>query len=109
MEQAWTKRLACVGGHNRASPVLVTQEMMATSDTQNDEAGVPSAPMRSGRRRADSGSCRDGYTPDADELHVLRRAFQPQFDCFANSCGDFVESGLRVAAGHLGDRSYVIS
>src|ERR1035438_2438828 len=41
MEQAWTDRLASVGGYNRASPVLMTQEMMATSDAQNAKAGLP--------------------------------------------------------------------
>ena len=38
MEQAWTDHLTCVGRYNRASPVLMTQEMMTTSDTQNAEA-----------------------------------------------------------------------
>ena len=40
MKQAWTNRFARVDGDNRASAVLMTQEMMATSDTQNDEAGL---------------------------------------------------------------------
>ncbi len=33
MERAWTDRLACEGRYNRASPVRVTHEMMATSYT----------------------------------------------------------------------------
>ncbi len=38
--KAWTDHLTCVGRYNRASPGLMTHEMMATSDTENAEAGL---------------------------------------------------------------------
>jgi hypothetical protein len=41
MEQARTDRLVSVNGYNRASPVLMTQEIVAAFDTQNAEAGLP--------------------------------------------------------------------
>ena len=55
MEQAWTDHLTCVGRYNRASPVLMTHEVMATSDTQNAEAGLP--------KRANEIGPRDPGTP----------------------------------------------
>ena len=41
MEQAWTDRLACVHRYNGASHILMTQEIMPASDTQDAEAGLP--------------------------------------------------------------------
>ena len=78
--------------HDRASAILVAQEMMAAFDTEHAETGF--CECGNEVRAGASGSCRDGDTLDANELQVLiRRAFhfQTQLYGFANALGDLVE------------------
>ena len=69
MQQTGADGLTGMCGHNCASAVFVTQEMMAAFDAENREARLPERrnDLRP-RLREVSGSCCDGHALDANKL-----------------------------------------
>jgi len=81
-------------GHNCASAVFVTQEVMAAFDAENREVGLSEGGNHFGPGDAVSGSCRDGHALDANELQILIRGafgFEAQLYGFADTLVDLVE------------------
>jgi hypothetical protein len=88
--------------------------MMAAFHTQNAEPDLRESGNEIGAPKpAESGSCRNGHTLDADEFQFLFRRplrFEAESDRFADPLRDLVERArLRVATGYLGNRRHVIA